>query len=446
PPFPDRARQLERRAGQEPDGPHHGGRRAGHDPGHGRPLDPRESPQRELRPPVPQCEDAASRVPARLRFSGGRRTRRLGSGGGAAGLRRGAQARPAHGGSVGLFVLRVRRVPPAAHQLRRARPRDRRRVGNPRAAHPLRLERQRAQAAQGHVGHSGGDAGGGRGQGRHVVRRRQSTGPHDPRDGDGPDGAALGQVLRPQTPSPYPRAPLRKLDRIGLQLYTVRHAMEKDVEGTIARVAAIGYREVEFAGYFGKSARDVRALLDKNGLSSPASHISLSPEQRRAALDAAPVIGHRYLVLAWIPAEERHTLDDYKRWAERLNRAGTEAKAAGLQFAYHNHDFEFAPLDGKLPYDVLLAETDPKLVQLEVDLYWITKGGQDPLAYFARWPGRFPMVHVKDSAGPPDHRIVEVGAGKIDFKKIFAQSDQAGIKYYFVEHDEPADAFASIRA
>src|SRR5207249_3642812 len=212
--------------------------------------------------------------------------------------------------------------------------------------------------------------------------------------------AALGQVLQPRAPSPYPLAPLHKLDRIGLQLYTVRHAMEKDVEGTIARVAATGYREVEFAGYFGKSARDVRGLLDKTGLSSAASQNSLAPDQWRAALDAAPVVGHRYLVLAWIPAEERHTLDDYKRWAERLNRAGTEAKAAGLQFAYHNHDFEFAPLEGKLPYDVLLAETDPKLVQLEVDLYWITKGGQDPLAYFARWPGRFPMVHVKDSAGP----------------------------------------------
>ena len=258
--------------------------------------------------------------------------------------------------------------------------------------------------------------------------------------------AALAPALQPLAPSLHSRASLRKLDRIGLQLYTVRHAMEKDVEDTIARVAGIGYRQVEFAGYFGKSARDVRGLLDKNGLSSPSSHISLAPDQWRAALDAAPVVGHRYLVLAWIPAEERHTLDDYKRWAERLNRAGTEAKAAGLQFAYHNHDFEFAPLDGKLPYDVLLAETDPTLVQLEVDLYWITKGGQDPLAYFARWPGRFPMVHVKDSAGPPDHRMMAVGAGKIDFKKIFAQSDQAGIKHYFVEHDDAADAFASIRA
>src|SRR3989454_7871018 len=258
--------------------------------------------------------------------------------------------------------------------------------------------------------------------------------------------AALGYVLHPLTPSPRALAPRRKLDRIGLQLYTVRHQMEKDFEGTIARVAATGYREVEFAGYFGRSPRDVRALLDQHGLSAPSSHVSLAPEQWRAALDAAPVVGHRYLVIAWIPEGERRTLGDYKRAAERLTRAATEAKAAGLQFAYHNHDFEFAPLDGKLPYDVLLAETDPKLVQLEVDLYWIVKGGQDPLAYFARWPGRFPMVHVKDSAGPPDHRIVEVGAGKIDFKKIFAQSDQAGIKHYFVEHDEPADAFASIRA
>src|SRR5256714_10844645 len=257
--------------------------------------------------------------------------------------------------------------------------------------------------------------------------------------------AALAPALQPLAPSLHSRASLRKLDRIGLQLYTVRHAMEKDVEGTIARVAAIGYREVEFAGYFGKSARDVRALLDRHGLSAPSSHVSLAPDQWRRALDAAPVVGHRYLVIAWIPAEERRTLDDYKRWAERLNRAATEAKAAGLEFAYHNHDFEFAPLDGKLPYDVLLAETDPKLVQLEMDLYWIVKAGQDPLAYFARWPGRFPMVHVKDSAGPPDHKMTAVGAGKIDFRKIFAQSDQAGDPHYFLQHDNPGEPFASIR-
>src|SRR5947207_2433902 len=104
------------------------------------------------------------------------------------------------------------------------------------------------------------------------------------------------------------------------------------------------------------------------------------------------------------------------------------------------------PVEGKLPYDVLLAETDPKLVQMEMDLYWITKGGQDPLAYFARWPGRFPLVHVKDSMGPPDNKMADVGAGTINWKHIFAQQSQAGIKHFFVEHDQPADAFASIKA
>ena len=258
--------------------------------------------------------------------------------------------------------------------------------------------------------------------------------------------AALGHALQPRAPTPEPRAPLHRLTRIGLQLYTVRRAMQADVEATLARVAATGYTEVEFAGYFGKSPGEVRAILDRHGLAAPAAHVSMAADQWRAALDAAPVIGHRYLVVAWIPAEQRQTLDAYKRMAQDFNRLAAEARAAGLQFAYHNHDFEFQPFDGKLPYDVLLAETDPKLVQMEMDLYWITKGGQDPLAYFARYPGRFPMVHVKDSAGAPEHRMVDVGAGTIDFRKIFARRKQAGIRHFFVEHDEPADAFASIRA
>src|SRR5436190_14040973 len=133
--------------------------------------------------------------------------------------------------------------------------------------------------------------------------------------------AALGYTLRPLAPSRQPLAPRRKLDRIGLQLYTVRHQMEKDIEGTIARVAATGYREVEFAGYFGKSPRDVRALLDHHGLSSPSSHVSLAPDQWRPALDAAPDVRHRYLVIAWAPAEARHTLDAIKPSGERRDRA-----------------------------------------------------------------------------------------------------------------------------
>ena len=131
--------------------------------------------------------------------------------------------------------------------------------------------------------------------------------------------------------------------------------------------------------------------------------------------------------------------------ADLFNRAGQKASAAGVRFAYHNHAFEFARLDGRKPYDVLLERCEPRYVAFEMDLYWITQGGQDPLAYFARWPGRFPMVHVKDSTGPPDHRMVDVGAGSIPWKAVFARREQAGIRHYFIEHDAPPDPLASVR-
>ncbi len=239
-----------------------------------------------------------------------------------------------------------------------------------------------------------------------------------------------------------------RLERIGLQLYTVRRELERDFDGTLARVAEIGYREVEFAGYFDRSPQQVRASLDRHRLAAPAAHVPLDAlrgDWSRTLADAH-VVGHRYVVVAWLPPESRSTLDAYRRFAELFNRAGEEAAKTGVQFAYHNHDFEFAPLEGRVPYDVLLGQTDHKLVQLEMDLYWIVKGGQDPLTYFARFPGRFPMVHVKDSMGPPAHNMADVGAGTIDWKRIFAREDQAGIRHFFVEHDEPRDAFASIGA
>ncbi len=223
--------------------------------------------------------------------------------------------------------------------------------------------------------------------------------------------------------------------------------MEKDFEGTIAKVAATGYGEVEFAGYFGKTPAEVRAILERTHLSAPSAHVgALDPDKLPALLDAARAIGHHYVVIPWIPEENRKTLDDWKRVGESFNKAAALAHDAGLQLAYHNHDFEFTRVEGRIPFDVLLEATDPKLVQLEIDLYWITKGGQDPLSYFARWPGRIPLVHVKDSGGPPDHRMADVGAGKIDWKRIFAREDQAGIQHVFVEHDQPQEAFASIRA
>ena len=238
-----------------------------------------------------------------------------------------------------------------------------------------------------------------------------------------------------------------RLDKVGLQLYTVRDKLKEDFEGTLARVAQIGYKEVEFAGYSNHTPADVKAILDRHGLSAPSTHIALGDmDEWKKALDTAKAIGHDYIVVPWIPEEKRKTLDDWKSVASVFNQAAQMAKDAGLQFAYHNHDFEFPKVDGQIPYDVLLQNTDPKLVQLEIDLYWITKGGQDPLSYFARWPGRVPLVHVKDSAGAPEHKMADVGQGKIDWKRIFAKRDQAGIKHAFVEHDQPPQPFEDIAA
>ena len=161
-------------------------------------------------------------------------------------------------------------------------------------------------------------------------------------------------------------------------------------------------------------------------------------------LDAANGVGHRYVVIAWIDAGRRQTLDNWRRIAESYDRAAEQARAAGLGFAVHNHDYEFRPIAGRIPYDVVLESTDPRLVQCEMDLYWLRRGGQEALAYFRRWPGRFPMVHVKDMSA--DGRMVDVGSGAIDWSTIFTRRREAGIRHYFIEHDEPADPLASVRA
>jgi sugar phosphate isomerase/epimerase len=253
------------------------------------------------------------------------------------------------------------------------------------------------------------------------------------------------------------------IDRIGLQLYTVRNLMKQDFDGTIAAVAKIGYKEVEFAGYEKRTPQEVRALLDKNGLTSPSAHYELEMLEKNLSdiMDTARVIGQTFIVCPYIKDNMR-TADGYKHIAESFNRIGETTQKAGIQFAYHNHSFEFAQtegLGGKLPYDYLLAETDPKLVKMEMDLCWMTVAGQDPVAYFDRYPGRFPLVHVKDwtkeGTGPEDYtpavghpvtgHMTNVGSGTIDWKRIFAQSDKAGIQHYFVENDD-AKSLADPRA
>jgi sugar phosphate isomerase/epimerase len=234
-----------------------------------------------------------------------------------------------------------------------------------------------------------------------------------------------------------------KLKTIGVQLYSVRDQMEKSVDTTLARVAGIGYREVEFAGYFNRTPAEIAARLKSTGLRAPSAHISLNEIRNKwpQTLDDASLIGHEYLVCAWIDVKER-TTDGFKRVADEFNRAAEQARAHKIRFAYHNHDFEFKPLDGARPYDVLLGACDPKLVQMELDLYWINKAGFDPLVYFAKQPGRFPLVHVKDMNA--DGSMADVGAGKLPFGIYFSHAKQAGIKHFFVERDDPSDSFASI--
>lgn len=240
----------------------------------------------------------------------------------------------------------------------------------------------------------------------------------------------------------------RRIKRVGLQLYTVRDAMEKDVPGTLAHVARIGYKEVEFAGYFGKTPNEIRALLKQNGLTSPSSHVPYPDggDGWKKTVDDAKEAGHQYVTVAWTPEEKRQGSDAWKRIADEFNKAGEVAKAAGLQYAYHNHDYELAKAGDVMPFDALLENTDPKLVTFEMDLYWMVHGGADPLAYFKKYPGRFAMVHVKDAKPDAAKTMTEVGTGTIPFAKIFAWDADHGahIKHYFVEHDQPKDPFASI--
>lgn len=238
------------------------------------------------------------------------------------------------------------------------------------------------------------------------------------------------------------------IDKIGLQLYTVRRELQKDFEGTLARIAGIGYREVEFAGYYERTPQQVKAIIDRNNLAAPSAHMGLQAMRQDLSklIDAAHVIGHRYLVLAYLTAEERKSLDDYKGVIESLNKAGETCQKAGIQLAYHNHDFEFPPIDGVVPYDLMLKETNANLVKMELDLYWITKAKQSPASYFAAHPGRFALAHVKDMDNTPKQFFTEVGRGVIDFKQLLPQAKKAGIKHFFVEQDEcPGSPLDSIK-
>lgn len=236
--------------------------------------------------------------------------------------------------------------------------------------------------------------------------------------------------------------------KLGLQLYTLRAAMARDLADTLARVAGIGYEEVETYGfdpegmrYYGLPAKEFAARLRDHKLAAPSGHYDLNRFMSSSVdellryvdrcIEGAQVLGQTYITWPLLDKGDR-TLDRFKVAAQRLNVAGERIRKAGLQLAYHNHDFEFVDQGGRIGYDVILAETDPELVRLQVDLYWMARASQAPQAWFRKQPGRFVMWHVKDV-----HRTsgdyTEVGNGTIDFTRIWPDAALAGLRHFFVE-------------
>lgn len=259
--------------------------------------------------------------------------------------------------------------------------------------------------------------------------------------------AALGSALPARAAALPSEPPLRRIDRPGIQLYTLRRAMAEDLEATLARVAEIGYREVEFAGYYDRTPEQVRTILDRLGLDSPATHVSLQEvrDGLERTMASARTIGHRYVIVPSLPSELR-TAAGYAEFATQLNRAGEMAARAGIVIGYHNHDIDFVTVGGRIPFATLIERTDPALVTFELDLYWISKAGFDPIEFIDAHPGRFATVHVKDMADSADREMVDPGTGTIDFPGVLARRERAGIRHWFVEHDRPADPWATARA
>jgi sugar phosphate isomerase/epimerase len=247
----------------------------------------------------------------------------------------------------------------------------------------------------------------------------------------------------------------------GLQLYTVRDLLEKDLQGTLKKIAAIGYKNLESAAsskghYYGLKPKEFTSLLADLGMKLRSSHVLVGANDNKMPfetltsnlpklVDMAAETGQEYLTCAFLFPNERRSLEDYKKHIELFNKTGEACQKAGVQFAYHNHDFEFETLSGQVPYELLLSQVSADKMKMELDLYWVSKVGKDPVALFKKHPGRYVMWHVKDMDKTEKKHFTEVGNGTIDFKRIFANAKTAGLKYYFVEQDQtPGNPLDSI--
>jgi sugar phosphate isomerase/epimerase len=240
---------------------------------------------------------------------------------------------------------------------------------------------------------------------------------------------------------------------VGLQLYSLRQLMPKDVPGTLALIREIGFREIEGGGDYGLGTSGFLAEVKKAGLALTSALYDYAKDWDKdaaATVKRATDFGVRYTGLAWIPHKEVFTREDCLRAAENFNRWGATAKAAGLRFVYHIHGYEFESSPEGTLFDTLARETDPALVGFEADIFWVRRGGCDPVALFEKYPGRIPLTHVKDIAKgleickpngrAPDEASVPIGAGMIDWPSVFRAAEKAGVERHFIEDEHPSAA------
>lgn len=235
---------------------------------------------------------------------------------------------------------------------------------------------------------------------------------------------------------------------VGLQLYSLREILPNDVKGTLEQVAKAGYTQVEVYGFnikdkfWGLTPIELKKILDANKIKAVSGHFNMYPylengdeAELKAAIAAAKVLGLKYITIPYLLPETRKDAADYQTLAKRLNYAGKLCRDAGMRLAYHNHDFEFIPYNGVTGLNILLSQTDPKLVDFELDIYWAIRSGIDPVDLFKANPGRFKMWHVKDMDKNNHELNAEIGTGTINYKSLFQQAKLSGLKYFFVEHE-----------
>jgi sugar phosphate isomerase/epimerase len=254
---------------------------------------------------------------------------------------------------------------------------------------------------------------------------------------------SAGAMLAPRLLSAMPANNI-----VGLQMYSLRDQLPKDPKGVIAKIAAAGYKEVETFGYskqggfWGLDAKAFSDVLKANGLKTPSGHFGMDEfllQGKTTELEnniaAANATGMTYIVIPSVNGEALKSADSFKKIAEKMNKAAEICGKAGLKLGYHNHNFEWKPVDGTTFYDTILKETDAKLVNMEMDIFWVVRAGQDPVKLFAQHPGRFALCHIKDRDKTQTDLNTEIGKGSIDFKTIMGHAKEAGLKHFIVEQE-----------